>query len=282
MDYSSRSLNALVSPRGTRERLQTKRQQFEAIIQQEKDKNQEILDSLVKPYHKKAKFEDYKHTPQATYSPRLSYTIQAPSRFQGSVGSVASNKGSVVRFEDQQHEPSHPPALDDTFTREEKGLTVSASQPILKPQVNQNVHYGEDDGDLQENLKYMYPEPGLRDTFVKGVYNQSLRPKRYLSPTNAMEANPYYQLGSTYSQRKAGSVAQTRNSYEEATNYAQGVPPSYGRIIGLSRRLDKGVSDKMRVDDSQKDFQDAVKEMVNNEKQMSRFQTNALNVINHR
>lgn len=49
MENNSRSLNALISPRGARERIQSQRQQFEAIIQYEKDKNQSILKSLVKP-----------------------------------------------------------------------------------------------------------------------------------------------------------------------------------------------------------------------------------------
>lgn len=279
MDYSSRSLNALVSPRGTRERLQTKRQQFEAIIQEEKDKNQQILDSMVKPYHKKAKYEDFKHTPQTTYSPRLSYSIQPPNRFQSSVGSVASNKGSVVKFEDQHHEPSKPQGLDDTFEREEKALTASASQPIIKPTYSQSVYYGEDDEEMGENLKYMYPEPGNRNTFVKGVYNQSIVTNKY-GPEALIQSNPYYQLGSTYSQRKGGSVAMTRQSYDTATKYANGIPPSYGRIIGLSRRLDKGVCDKLKLDDAQKDFQDSLKDLVNQEKH--KFQQSALNMINHR
>lgn len=46
-DYSS-----LISPRGTRQRLKTKREQFEEIIQYERDQNQNILNSLVKPYNK--------------------------------------------------------------------------------------------------------------------------------------------------------------------------------------------------------------------------------------
>lgn len=49
MENNSRSPNALISPRGARERIQSQRQQFEAIIQYEKDKNQSILKSLVKP-----------------------------------------------------------------------------------------------------------------------------------------------------------------------------------------------------------------------------------------
>lgn len=44
--------NQLISPRGTRERLTSKRSQFEAIIQHEKEKNDNILKSLVKPYNK--------------------------------------------------------------------------------------------------------------------------------------------------------------------------------------------------------------------------------------
>lgn len=44
--------SSLISPRGTRERLQTKRHQFEQIIQAEKDKNDSILRSMVKPYGK--------------------------------------------------------------------------------------------------------------------------------------------------------------------------------------------------------------------------------------
>ena len=222
-------------------------------------------------------------TPQYL-SPRITSNIQLPSKFQSSVGSIASNKGSVVKFEDQRHIPTQNPPLDDSFTREEKAnLTTSASHPILSSIKNKNsIYYGEDDEDLNQSLKYMYPEPGHRDTFVQGVYNQSLVPKRYKSPDKIIESNPYYQLGSTYSQRKAGSVAMSRNSYDVATKYGNGIPPSYGRIIGLSKRLDKGVSDRMKFDDSQKDFQDAVKEIVNSERQMSRFQANALNVINQR
>lgn len=161
----------------------------------------------------------------------------------------------------------------------------------------------DEDEDYEENLRLMYPEPGLRDTFVPGVYIDSHTHSKYgMPPQRIMEQNPYYQLGSTYSQRKAGSVAMTRNSMSQATNYGNGHPPSYGRIIGLSRRLDQGVANRMKFDDSMKDHHDAIKELVNQEKsstgfnklepdysrpafsprQNSKFQTNALNMINHR
>lgn len=46
------SYHNLISPRGARDRLKTKHQQFEEIIQSERDKNNEILRSMVKPYGK--------------------------------------------------------------------------------------------------------------------------------------------------------------------------------------------------------------------------------------
>jgi len=295
---SDRGHNALVSPRGARERLQTKRQQFEAIIQHEKDNNDKILKSLVKPNNVKPAYENYSSLSSRTYKPRFTNSVQMPSIFQGPLGSVASNKGSVVKFEDQKYDDNKLP-LDDTFTREEHTLTASASQPIIKNTVSgrYNTQLDDDEENFNEkNLRLMYPEPGYRDTFVDGVHHDSHVRRIYLSPDRAMEKNPYYQLGSTYSQRKTGSVAMTRNSFDVATKYASGVPPSYGRIIGLSRRLDKGVSDRMKLDDAQKDHQEAIKELVNHEKsmngfgktapisprQMSQFQSNALNMINQR
>lgn len=52
LDYNNQRYHTLISPRGARGRLTTKRQQFEEIIQAEKDKNQSILNSLVKPHGK--------------------------------------------------------------------------------------------------------------------------------------------------------------------------------------------------------------------------------------
>lgn len=115
-----------------------------------------------------------------------------------------------------------------------------------------------------------------------------------------MDHNPYYNLGSTYSQRKMGSVAKTRQSMSEATQFGNGHVPSYGRIIGLSRRLDQGVFSKMKTEDALKEHHDAIKELVDQEKRSSgfskmpseysrtafsprsysQFQKNALNVIN--
>ena len=123
---------------------------------------------------------------------------------------------------------------------------------------------------------------------------------KYLSPEKTVTQNPYYDLDSKYSQRKMGSVAKTRYSMSEATNFGNGHPPSYGRIIGLSRRLDQGVFNKMKTEDALKDHHDAIKELVDQEKKSSgfskqpseysrtafsprsysQFQKNALNVIN--
>ena len=303
IDYTKyNGYNTLISPRGARERIHSKRQQFEQMIQGDKDDVKEKLRTMVQPYHKTAKYESFKQAEPQQNTNMIPY----PSQFQKSMGSVASNKGSVARFEDQQL--GKAPGLDDTFIREEKTLTASASQPIIKSNAMRRYTSppfdDDDDPQMAQNLKFMYPEPGLKDTFVNGVYTQSLNPgrKQYLSPQNAMEENPYFSMGSTYSQRKMGSVALTRNSMKEATNFGNGHPPSYGRIIGLSRRLDKDVNHKMRFVDNQKQHQDAIKELVDIEKGNSgfndvkssygshsngvmpytQFQKNALNVINNR
>lgn len=250
----------------------------------------------------KAVYEDYKQASARTYKPYSRYSVQMPHQFQGPVGSVASNKGSVAKFEDQQL--GQDKNFDDTFTRDDKGLTASASQPIIQSHAMRRYHspmMDDDEEEYAENLKMMYPEPGLRETFVPGVYFDSHVHRKYLSPQKAMEQNPYYHLGSTYSQKKMGSVAMTRNTFDTATKYGNGHPPSYGRIIGLSRRLDQGVSHKLKCDDALKDHQDAIKELVNQEKgmsgfndvssknysrtafsprQYSQFQKSALNVIN--
>lgn len=246
----------------------------------------------------KAAYEDFKQASPHTFRPYYSRSIQMPNNFDRSVGQLASNRASVAKFEDQRHGDENN--LDDTFTREEKVLATSASQPVINSHSMPRYNYFDDDDDnYAENLKLMYPEPGLRETFVPGVHFAIHKPK-YLSPEKAMENNPYYQLGSTYSHRKMGSVAMTRQSYDNATKYGNGVPPSYGRIIGLSRRLDQGVSQKLKHNDAFKDHQDAIKELVNQEKgnagfynmntdyskttisprQYTQFQKNALNVIN--
>lgn len=46
-----------------------------------------------------------------------------------------------------------------------------------------------------------------------------------------------------------------------ATEYAEGRAPSYGRIIGLSQRLDRSVRQKMAVSDVVKQQNDALKEI---------------------
>jgi hypothetical protein len=297
--YQQARGNNMISPRGTIGRLQTKRQQFEQIIQAEKDNNQHILNSMVKPYGRTAKYEDHKQANSAQTRPRYNYSVQMPSNPNQYVGSMASNKGSVAKFEDQKHGHTSN-KLDDTFTREEKTMTMSASQPILKNYRTVGRYsnpYDDDDEDFATNLKLMYPEPGLRETFVNGVNFDSHT--KHLSPQRAMENNPMYHLGSVYSQRKTGSVAMAKELMDTATRNGNGIMPSYGRIIGLSRRLDKGVSLKLKKDDALKDHQNAVKELVSQEKnnsgfhdmtskyeqtysprQYSQFQKNALNVIN--
>ena len=298
----------LISPRGGRERMYTKRQQFDQMIEGDKDNVKEKLRTLVKPYQKTAAYESYRQAGPMTYRPPMSNTVQMPINFAHVPGTVASNKGSVAKFEDQKlgHGDNN---LDDTFTREEKNLTASASVPTIRSNAMRRYNNGpydiddDDDNEYAEKLKLMYPEPGLKNTFVKGVYNDSLvAKKRYLSPETAVQSNPYYALDNTYSQRKMGSVAFSRNTMKEATNFGNGHPPSYGRIIGLSRRLDTDVKHKMRYVDALKDHQDAIKQLVDQEKSVSgfndvkssygshsqsqipytQFQKNALNVINNR
>lgn len=165
------------------------------------------------------------------------------------------------------------------------------------PRYNQD----DDDDNYEENLKYMYPEPGLRDTFVPGVYIDSHTQRKYLSPERAMQNNPYYALGTTYSQQRTSSLGPYSQSFKNATMFGRGHPPSYGRIIGLSRRLDKGVNERMRYIDSMKDHEDAINQLINDQKQStgynkpkrdyagvtfsprqhSQFQKSALNVINN-
>lgn len=41
-----------------------------------------------------------------------------------------------------------------------------------------------------------------------------------------------------------------RRSVEEATRMGDGSPPSYSRIIGLSKRLDKNMAHKLRHQDA--------------------------------
>mmetsp|Transcript_8735 Transcript_8735/g.9925 ORF Transcript_8735/g.9925 Transcript_8735/m.9925 type:complete len:91 (-) Transcript_8735:16-288(-) len=85
---------------------------------------------------------------------------------------VASNRGSVAKFEDQMH--GKDTNFDDTFTRDDKGLASSLSQPVIQSNAMPNYGYFDDNGiDYSQSLKYLYPEPGLRDTFVEGVYIDS-------------------------------------------------------------------------------------------------------------
>lgn len=307
MDHngSNRNYSTLISPRGARERIYSKRQQFDQMLNDDKDDAKEKLRTLVQPYHKTAAYETYKQAEPLTYRPQINNHVQYPSQFQSGMNTVASNKGSVAKFEDQQL--GNRGNLNDTFIREDNNLTASASQPIIKSNAMRRYvsppFDDDDEPEMGESLKFMYPEPGLKSTFVKGTYNDSLLPSRkHLSPEPAVHRNPYYDLGNTYSARKMGSVAFSRNSFKEATNFGNGHAPSYGRIIGLSRRLDKDVGHKMRYVDSFKDHQDAIKELADQEKgatgfndvkssygtssrapmPYTQFQKNALNVINNR
>lgn len=176
---TTRNYSTLISPRGARERVYSKRQQFEDLIQGDKDIVKDKLKTLVQPYHKTAVYENYRQAEPITYMPpKTKNVVRFPSNFDMIPGSEASNKGSVARFEDQKMGRSDN--LDDTFTREEKNLVSSASQPIIKSNVMTRYAnpYDDDDEEFEQNLKYMYPEPGLRNTFVEGVYNQSLRRKK--------------------------------------------------------------------------------------------------------
>ena len=92
--------------------------------------------------------------------------MRVPYPFEKPSGMIASNRASVAKFEDQKHGQD---GLDDTFTREEKGLMSSASQPAIQSYTMPQYPTGDDDDNYEENLKLMYPEPGLRDTFVPGV-----------------------------------------------------------------------------------------------------------------
>jgi hypothetical protein len=53
----------------------------------------------------KAKYEDYKQIVPQTLKPRVSYKFQMPNNMQRSVGTKASNTGSVAHFENQKHNP---------------------------------------------------------------------------------------------------------------------------------------------------------------------------------
>lgn len=93
--------------------------------------------------------------------------MKMPYSYDRPVGMIASNRASVAKFEDQKHGDVN---FDDTFTREEKQLGTSASQPTIQSHVMPK--YGitdEDNENYAETLKLMYPEPGLRETFVPGV-----------------------------------------------------------------------------------------------------------------
>lgn len=67
-----------------------------------------------------------------------------------------------------------------------------------------------------------------------------------------------------------------------ATEYAEGRAPSYGRIIGLSQRLDRSVRQKMAVSDVVKKQNDALKEIqkVGAPQKRATFQQSALSVVN--
>ena len=47
-----------------------------------------------------------------------------------------------------------------------------------------------------------------------------------------------------------------------ATEYAEGTEPSYGRIIGLSQRIDRTIKSKMRQSDIRQAHEKALKDLM--------------------
>ena len=81
----------------------------------------------------------------------------------------------------------------------------------------------------------MYPEPGLRDTFVTSSRPmKSMKPMKYGSQSTG---NLQQTIDFEKSQRSR-RVMRPGEINRVATEYADGRAPSYGRILGLSQRLD--------------------------------------------
>ena len=79
------------------------------------------------------------------------------------------------------------------------------------------------------------------------------------------------------------SYSPKRLSYQETLQRARdvgGEAPSYGRILGLSQRLDKNISRRMRHEDAFQMQQRAMKELVQQQSEtLNQFQKNALNIL---
>ncbi len=58
--------------------------------------------------------------------------------------------------------------------------------------------------------------------------------------------NPFMNATSSRRQRLG------RENHEAAVHYSEGREPTYGRIMGLSQRLDRAVKNKMKLGDAEK------------------------------
>ena len=94
----------------------------------------------------------------------------------------------------------------------------------------------------------MYPEPGHRETFVKGVMPvKSVKPDRKSQVGEPLR----YSMNNSFLQGTlSGRQGLATNSEKVATDFANGYAPSYGRILGLSGRLDKSVRARMSLGDT--------------------------------
>lgn len=96
------------------------------------------------------------------------------------------------------------------------------------------------DGDAKR-LLHMYPEPGLRETFTKGVMPiKSVKPVKKEAQRKSME-DPFLKS------HRSTRTKMPQEAMDLAVHYAEGREPSYGRIMGLCQRLDKSVRGKMQA-----------------------------------
>ena len=227
---------------------------------------------------------------RSTYNPNIGYSKlpdsvpqQLPAKH---IASEQHQLYSPIRSPGPQHqhlaEQQIKRSFDQNQRRSQDGirhrhpnvLSHSLSGPLMRAQ-----HPAlEIDVKDKERLRLMYPEPGLRETFVKGVIDRpSIKPVKPRHDGNTLR----YNMDNPFLQ---GTLSNNKLSPSKLPmNFTESNPPSYGQIMGLSQRLDKSIRSRMRLQDNfatQKATMKLVNEAAIEKSRRAKFQQTALHMVN--